>query len=97
MLTPARCVLPLTALAIGLLILTTALESAIGQYGLIQALQPLYFVSPGILAISFILAWRSPQRRFSELILGVASLDVLFQGAPSIIESEPRFATASSR
>lgn len=92
--TLARCALPLAALAIGLLSLTTARESAIGQYGLIQALPPLYFVSLGILAISFILAWRSPQPRFGELVLGVISLVVLLHGAPGIIESEPRFASA---
>ena len=92
--TLARCALPLAALAIGLLSLTTVRESAIGQYGLIQALPPLYFVSVGIVAISFIIAWRSPQPRFPELILGLVSLVVLLQGAPGIIESEPRFATA---
>lgn len=92
--TLARCALPLAALAVGLLSLTTARESAIGQYGLIQALPPLYFVSLGALAISFILAWRSPQLRFGELILGVISLVVLLQSAPGIIESEPRFASA---
>ncbi len=94
MLTLARCALPLAALAIGLLSLTTARESAIGQYGLIQALPPLYFVSVGIVAISYILVWRSPQPRFPELILGLICLVVLLQGAPGVIESEPRFATA---
>jgi transposase-like protein len=94
MLTLGRCALPLAALAIGLLSLTTARESAIGQYGLIQALPPLYFVSLGILAISFIHAWRSPQPRLPELAVGVISLVVLLQSAPGIIESEPRFASA---
>jgi hypothetical protein len=61
-LTLARCAFPLAALAIGLLSLTTARESAVGEYGLIQALLPLYFVSLGILAISFILAWRTRTR-----------------------------------
>jgi transposase-like protein len=93
-LTLARCAVPLAALAIGLLSLTTARESAIGQYGLIQALPPLYFVSLVILAISFILAWRSPRPRFPELTLGVISLVVLLQSAPAIIESEPRFQVA---
>ena len=93
-LTLGRCAVPLTALAIGLVSLTTARESAIGQYGLIQALPPLYFVSLAILAISFIHAWRSPVPRFPELILGVISLVVLLQSAPAIIESEPRFQIA---
>jgi len=92
--TLGRCAFPLAALAIGLLSLTTARESATGQYGLIQALPPLYFVSLGILAISFIYAWRSPQPRFPELILGVICLVVLLQSAPGIIESEPRFQIA---
>lgn len=77
-----------------MLSLTTAQESATGQYGLIQALPLWYFVSLAILAISFILAWRSPRPRLPELALGVISLVVLLQGAPGIIESEPRFATA---
>lgn len=94
MLTLARCAPLLAALAIGLLSLTTARESAIGQYGLIQALPPLYFVSLGILAVSFILLWRSPQPRFPEFVLGLIILVVLLQGAPSIIESEPRFGVA---
>ena len=93
-LTLGRCAVPLAALAIGLLSLTTARESAIGQYGLIQALPPLYFVSLAILAISFIHAWRSPVPRFPELILGVISLVVLLQSAPAIIESETRFQIA---
>lgn len=93
-LTLGRCAVPLAALAIGLVSLTTARESAIGQYGLIQALPPLYFVSLAILAISFIHAWRSPVPRFPELILGVISLVVLLQSAPAIIESEPRFQIA---
>ena len=92
--TLGRCALPLAALAIGLLSLTTARESAVGDYGLIQALPPLYFVCLGILVISFIYAWRSTQLRFPELILGVICLVVLLQSAPAIIESEPRFQVA---
>jgi hypothetical protein len=49
------------ALAIGLLSLTTPREST-GDYWLIRALPPLYIVSVGILAISFILAWRTRTR-----------------------------------
>jgi transposase-like protein len=94
MLTLGYCALPLAALAVGLLSLTTARESATGQYGLIQALPPLYFGSLIILAISFILAWRSPQPRSPALILGVICLVVLLQSAPAIIESEPRFSSA---
>jgi transposase-like protein len=94
MVTLGYCALALAALAVGLLSLTTARESATGQYGLIQALPPLYFGSLIILAISFILAWRSPRPRSPALIVGVISLVVLLQSAPAIIESEPRFSTA---
>lgn len=86
--------LPLTALAIGLLSLTTAHESAIGQYGLIQALPPLYFLSLGILATGFVLVWRRSRRLSPEFVLDLIILVVLLQGAPGIIESEPRFAAA---
>jgi hypothetical protein len=94
MFTLARCALPLAALAIGFLALSTAQESATGQYGLIQALPPLYFVALGLLVISFILNWASRQRRFPELVLGVISLVILLQSAPGIIDSEPRFSSA---
>jgi hypothetical protein len=94
MFTLAGCALPLAALALGLLSLSTARESATGQYGLIQALPPLYFVSLGILVISFVLAWVRPRPRFPELVVGVMSLVVLLQSAPGIIDSEPRFGSA---
>ncbi len=86
--------LPLAALAIGVLSLHTARESAIGQYGLIQALPPLYFLSLAILAAGFVIAWRSPRPRSLEFLLSTVVLVVLLQGAPGIIESEPRFPTA---
>jgi hypothetical protein len=90
----AGFVLPLAALAIGLLSLTTARESAIGQYGLIQALPPWYFLSLAILAASFVMAWRSPRPHHAEFLLSLIILVVLLQGAPGIIESEPRFPSA---
>jgi hypothetical protein len=86
--------LPLAALALGVASLTTARESAIGSYGLVQALPPLYFVSLAVLAASFLIAWRSPRPRPVEFWLSTVILVVLLQGAPGIIESEPRFPTA---
>jgi hypothetical protein len=86
--------LPLAALAIGLWSLTTARQSAIGQYGLIQALPPFYFLSLAILTVSFVIIWRRPQPRFLEFLLSLITLVVLLQGAPGIVESEPRFAPA---
>jgi hypothetical protein len=43
-----QCAFPLAAPAIGLLSLTTARESATGEYGPIQALPPLYFLFPRV-------------------------------------------------
>src|ERR1700750_2401904 len=86
--------LPLAALAIGLWSLTTARQSAIGQYGLIQALPPFYFLSLAILTVIFVIFWRRPQPRFLEFLLSLITLVVLLQGAPGIVESEPRFAPA---
>ena len=85
------------ALALGWLSLTTARESAIGQYGLIHALPPLYFLSLAMLAVSFILSWCNPHQRSLEFILSLTILVVLLQGAPGMIESEPRFAPRATR
>jgi hypothetical protein len=89
-----RHALPLAALALGMWSLTTAHESAIGQYGLIQALPPLYFISLAMLSGSFIMAWRSSQPRLADFFLSLIALVVLLQGAPGVIESEPRFPVA---
>lgn len=89
-----RRALPLAALVLGMWSLTTAHESAIGQYGLIQALPPLYFLSLVMLSSSFIIAWRSSQPRLLEFFLSLIALVVLLQGAPGVIESEPRFDVA---
>ena len=86
--------IPFVALAVGLFSLTTARASAIGQYGLIQALPFLYFISLAILSVSFVIIWRSKQQRSAELLLHSVILIILLQCAPGIIESEPRFPTA---
>lgn len=90
----ARWALPLAALAIGWMSLTSARESDIGQYGLIQALPPLYIFSLGLLGVSFLLAWQGAQPRFAEFVLSLVALVALLQGAPGVIESEPRFGVA---
>jgi len=89
-----RRALPLAALVMGIWSLTTAHESSIGQYGLIQALPPLYFLSLVMLCGSFIIAWRSSQPRLLEFFLSLIALVVLLQSAPGVIESEPRFDVA---
>jgi hypothetical protein len=92
--TLVRSALPLAALSIGIWSLSTAHESAIGQYGLIQALPPLYFVSLITVSGSFVIAWRGPKPRLLEFALSIIALVILLQSAPGIIESEPRFDVA---
>jgi hypothetical protein len=89
-----RCALPLAALVMGMWSLTRAHESAIGQYGLIQALPLLYFLSLVMISGSFIIAWRGPKPHLLEFALSLIALVILLQSAPGIIESEPRFEVA---
>jgi hypothetical protein len=90
----ARSILPLAALGIGFFAMTQANASAIGVYGLVQALPPLYYVSLALAALSFLTTWCSP--RFSPLrfTLDLLVLVLLLQGPPAIIEPEARFPTA---
>ena len=60
--------LTLVALGSGLLSLLTARESAIGPYGLIQALPLGYFVSLVFLAAAFIMTWMNREIRYSQFI-----------------------------
>ena len=84
----------LALLAVGLWTLKHSPQSRIGPYGLVQALSRYYFVV--IVALLLSLAWTFRVRRFRSLLLSahVIVLVILIQGAPAVIESEPRFATA---
>lgn len=84
-------ILTLVALGLGLLSLLSAHESAIGPYGLIQALPLGYFASLVILAAAFIMTWMNHEIRYSQFAAQVVVLVVLLHGAPGFIESEPRF------
>ena len=84
----------LVAFVSGLLSLVSASESAIGPYGLIQALPLGYFVSLIILIAAFIMTCTNPETRYLQFIAEVTALVILLHGAPGIIESEPRFAPA---
>jgi hypothetical protein len=81
-------------LVAGLLALKASRESRIGPYGLIQALSPWYFVV--LVALLLSLALTLGLKRFRSLLLSVhlIVLVILVQGAPAVIESAPRFATA---
>jgi hypothetical protein len=69
-------------------------QARIGPYGLIQALYPGYYVVMAGLLLS--LAWTLGARRFRNALLSVHMivLVILVHGAPSFIETEPRFETA---
>jgi hypothetical protein len=93
-LTLARCTYVIVALAIGIWSLSTAHDSAIGQYGLIQTLPVLYFLCLVMLSVSFLIVWSSSELHSLEFCLNILSLVILLQGAPGIIESDPRFPVA---
>jgi hypothetical protein len=90
----ARSLLPVAALGIGFFAMTQADVSAIGVYGLVQALPPLYYVALALAALSFLITWGSP--RFSPLrfCLDLLVLVLLLQSPPAVIEPEARFPTA---
>src|SRR5438477_326506 len=90
----APWMLILAAFGLGLLSLVAANQSAIGPYGLIQALPLGYFASLLILTAAFIMTWMSPVTRYPQFIAEAVVLVILLQGAPAIVESEPRFASA---
>ena len=84
----------LVLLAAGLWALKHSPQSKIGPYGLVQALNHVYFAV--IVALLLSLTWTLRVRRFRSLLLSahLIVLVVLIQGAPAVVESEPRFATA---
>jgi O-antigen/teichoic acid export membrane protein len=90
----ARTLLPFAALGIGFLAMKRADVSAIGVYGLVQALPPLYYVAFALATLSFLITWNSS--RFSPLRFSfdLLVLVLLLQGPPAIIEPEARFPTA---
>jgi hypothetical protein len=90
----ARIALPLAALVVGILSLTQVRQSAVGQYGLIQALPVVYYVAVGLVAASFILTFVSTQTRWVQFATEITILVFLLESPPAIAESTPRFAPA---
>jgi hypothetical protein len=86
--------LTLAACGLGLLSLVSASESAVGPYGLIQALPLGYFVSLLVLLTAFIMTWVNRETRYPQFIAEAIVLVLLLHGAPAIVESEPRFPAA---
>jgi hypothetical protein len=81
--------------AIGCVAAARGDQSQIGQWGLIQALPPLYFVSLAILTVSFFGELFRPRAQSPLVLAGhVMGMVLLLHGAPGFLEQEPRFATA---
>jgi hypothetical protein len=78
----------------GLWSLSKSQESRIGPYGLIQALSPWYYVVIAVLLLSLAWTLRSGRYRSPLLSAHLIVLVILVHGAPAIVESAPRFATA---
>ena len=68
--------------------------SAIGPYGIIQALGPLYYAALGLAGLSFLFTWASSRPRPLRLSFDLLTLVLLLQSPPAIIEPDARFPTA---
>jgi hypothetical protein len=81
-------------LAAGIWTLKHSQQARIGPYGLIQALYPGYYLVMAGLLLS--LVWTFGARLYRNALLSahMIVLVILVHGAPSFIESEPRFETA---
>jgi hypothetical protein len=84
----------LVAAAVAVIGLFRSDYNKIGPYGLVQALNPLYFVGVVLLIGSFVFALTRQRIRPRSLTLHCALIVFLLQGAPTIVEPLPRFATA---
>lgn len=81
--------------AVGCVAASQGDQNRIGQWGLIQALPPLYFVGLAVLTVSFFAELFRPHARSPLVLAGhVLGMVILLHGAPGLLESEPRFATA---
>lgn len=81
-------------LAAGLWALKASPESRIGPYGLIQALSHWYYAIIVVLLLSLVWTLGAERYRTPLLSAHLIVLVILVHGAPAVIESEPRFATA---
>jgi hypothetical protein len=86
--------LPAAALALGFFAMKQARMSAIGGYGLIQALPPLYYAALALAGLGFLLTWRDVRPNLLRLSVDLVTLVLLMQSPPLIIEPAARFSTA---
>lgn len=78
-------------LALGMLSLLRSSVDDIGEYGLIHALGPGYFVALALLSVSFVAYLRRASAAPLLGALHLAVLVVLVDGAAFLVEGEPRF------
>lgn len=90
----ARTLVPVAALGIGFVAMKRAHASAIGPYGLIQALPPYYYAALALAGLSFLITWNSSRARPLRLSFDLLVLVFLLQSPPAIIEPEARFPVA---
>jgi len=90
-----RLAAALAVVAIGCVAASQGDQSQIGQWGLIQALPTLYFVTVAGLTVSFFLELFRPHAGSPLVLAGhIVGMVLLLHGAPGFLENEPRFATA---
>lgn len=67
----------------------------IGDWGLIQALPPVYFAGAALLCVAFVFeVFRRRGCSTWVLVAQVVAMTVVFHGVPGFLEQEPRFATS---
>ncbi|MEI6623478.1 MAG: hypothetical protein WCP28_16400 [Actinomycetes bacterium] len=87
-------VLLAVSLIVGVISLSRSDENAIGAYGLISALPPVYFgcVAVVIACLFWSLHWS--KQHTPVLVVGIIALVVLVHGAATLVESQARFFVA---
>lgn len=79
---------------IGLTGLFLTNENNIGSWGLVNALNPLYYVGVIAALASFVLALGHKRQPTTFLVIGIVVLVVLLHGSATIVESQARFTVA---
>ncbi|HEY4276758.1 MAG TPA: hypothetical protein VGM91_00990 [Conexibacter sp.] len=90
----ASWAVPPSCALVGGIALARGDPDAVGDLGLISAIPLVVFACLGLLSASFVLVLRATPLRRSLLAAHVLVLLLLLHGAPSLLEQEPRFATA---
>lgn len=92
---PRRVLIPVTVTVLGCFSASRGDQTSIGAWGLVQALPAPYLLCTAALTVSFLveLLGRRPSSG-PVLAAHLVGMVFLLHGAPALLESEPRFATA---